>query len=83
MFKANTDENKVFFFKLIGDNYLYASEFATEDQLITFKAGAFEYYQKAYDISASIHSCNPIRLGIALNFCIFQYEVMKNHLEAK
>ena len=26
--------------------------------------------------------CNPIKLGLALNFSIFHYEVMKNHKQA-
>ena len=29
-----------------------------------------------------MNACNPIKLGLALNYSVFQYEVMKNPQEA-
>ena len=29
-----------------------------------------------------MNACNPIRLGLALNFSVFHYEVMNNHKQA-
>ena len=42
-----------------------------------------EYYTQASDISnKDLGACNPIRLGLALNFSVFHYEVMANHKKA-
>ena len=79
---ANTDETKAFFFKMIGDYYRYVAECAQEDKLEHVKNGALENYQIAAQTSESLNACNPIRLGLALNFSVFHYEVMNNHKQA-
>ena len=33
-------------------------------------------------ISKSLNACNPIRLGLALNYSVFYYEVMSDHKKA-
>ena len=82
MAKATTDETKAFFYKMIGDYYRYVAECASGDQLDTVKNGALENYQLANKSSESLNPCNPIRLGLALNFSVFHYEVMNNHKQA-
>jgi len=79
---AATDETKAFFYKMIGDYYRYVAECAQGDQLETVKNGALENYDAAQKASDSLNACNPIRLGLALNFSVFHYEVMNNHSEA-
>jgi 14-3-3 protein epsilon len=79
---ATTDETKAFFFKMIGDYYRYVAECAAEDKLQDVKNGALENYRSASTTSESLNACNPIRLGLALNFSVFHYEVMNNHKEA-
>jgi 14-3-3 protein epsilon len=79
---AATDETKAFFYKMIGDYYRYVAECAQGDQLDTVKNGALENYQHAQKSSESLNACNPIRLGLALNFSVFHYEVMNNHKQA-
>jgi len=76
---ASTDETKAFFYKMIGDYYRYVAECAQGDQLDTVKNGALDNYQLAQTTSESLNACNPIRLGLALNFSVFHYEVMNNH----
>ena len=76
---ASTDETKAFFYKMIGDYYRYVAECAAPDKIETVKNGALENYKLAQTSSASLNACNPIRLGLALNFSVFYYEVMENH----
>ena len=79
---AATDETKAFFYKMIGDYYRYVAECAQEDKIEAVKNGALKNYQLAQTQSESLNACNPIRLGLALNFSVFHYEVMNNHKEA-
>jgi hypothetical protein len=47
------------------------------------KNGALEYYNKATEVSTKdLGACNPIRLGLALNFSVFHFEVMSDHKKA-
>ena len=79
---AATDETKAFFQKMMGDYYRYVAECASGTELETVKNGALENYQLAASTSESLNACNPIRLGLALNFSVFHYEVMNNHTQA-
>ena len=79
---AQDEESKAFFQKMIGDYYRYVAESAKGDQLDVVKNGALEGYEAARKHSDNLNACNPIRLGLALNFSVFQYEVMNNHKNA-
>ena len=67
---------------MIGDYYRYVAECANKDDIETVKNGALENYKLAQTTSESLNACNPIRLGLALNFSVFYYEVMQNHKQA-
>ena len=73
-------EAKAFFVKMVGDYYRYISENAKDSKLEEVKQKALSAYSDANEIS--LPACNPIKLGLALNFSVFHYEVMKNHSEA-
>ena len=73
-------ESKAFFVKMVGDYYRYIAENAKGNLLEQVKQDALEAYKKANDIP--LPPCNPIKLGLALNFSVFHYEVMKNHKAA-
>merc|ERR1712071_623516 len=65
--------------KMKADYYRYIAEFKTDDA----KKAAAENARKAYDEASTIASAglpvtHPIRLGLALNFSVFQYEVLGN-----
>ena len=79
---ASDDESKAFFYKMIGDYYRYTAESASEATLDSVKNGALEGYQQADTHSKSLNPCNPIRLGLALNYSVFYYEVMNQHGKA-
>ena len=77
--KCTTDETKAFFQKMIGDYYRYIAECAAPDKIEEVKAGALEAYTQSSNLVASLNACNPITLGLALNFSVFYYEVMNQH----
>lgn len=44
--------------------------------------GALENYRQAETAGRELHACNPIKLGLALNFSVFHYEVMQDNKQA-
>eukprot|EP00352_Strombidinopsis_acuminata_P008423 CAMPEP_0176361338 /NCGR_PEP_ID=MMETSP0126-20121128/17680_1 /TAXON_ID=141414 ORGANISM="Strombidinopsis acuminatum, Strain SPMC142" /NCGR_SAMPLE_ID=MMETSP0126 /ASSEMBLY_ACC=CAM_ASM_000229 /LENGTH=171 /DNA_ID=CAMNT_0017716859 /DNA_START=41 /DNA_END=552 /DNA_ORIENTATION=+ len=64
--KACDGEAKAFFVKMVGDYYRYIAENAKGDNLEQVKNAALKAYDQANEIT--LQPCNPIRLGLALNF---------------
>eukprot|EP00356_Strombidium_inclinatum_P017324 CAMPEP_0170490708 /NCGR_PEP_ID=MMETSP0208-20121228/8807_1 /TAXON_ID=197538 /ORGANISM="Strombidium inclinatum, Strain S3" /LENGTH=238 /DNA_ID=CAMNT_0010766149 /DNA_START=50 /DNA_END=766 /DNA_ORIENTATION=+ len=79
---AIDNESKAFFQKMIGDYYRYVAESASGATLEEVKNGALEGYKQSDLLSKELNACNPIRLGLALNFSVFYYEVMNDHKKA-
>ena len=80
---AKEEESQAFFFKMVGDYYRYVAESAKEDSILKeVKDGALEGYTDADKHCKGLNACNPIRLGLALNFSVFHYEVMNDHKKA-
>jgi 14-3-3 protein epsilon len=73
-------EPKAFFVKMVGDYYRYIAETADGARLEDVKTKALQAYSEAQQIS--LPACNPIKLGLALNFSVFYYEVMKDQKKA-
>merc|ERR1711976_980928 len=78
--KSCDGESKAFFVKMVGDYYRYIAENAKGSLMEEFKQNALKAYQEANNIT--LPPCNPIKLGLALSFSVFHYEVMKNHKAA-
>merc|ERR1712100_554635 len=74
--------SNAFFYKMIGDYYRYVAESAAEDKIEAVRNGALDGYSNAQQRSQSLNACNPIKLGLALNYSVFQYEVMNDHKKA-
>jgi len=75
-----SDEAKAFFVKMVGDYYRYIAENAKDSLLNEVKEKAKAAYEQANNID--LPACNPIKLGLALNFSVFNYEVLKDHSKA-
>lgn len=76
---ASPGESTVFFFKMKGDYYRYLAEFKTGNE----KKEAGDQSMKAYESATSsaeveLPPTHPIRLGLALNFSVFYYEIMNS-----
>jgi len=73
-------ESQVFYLKMAGDYYRYMSEFV-QDKAIEQKSGSF--YSKAMDIAKEhLEATHPIRLGLALNYSVCHYEILKDKKQA-
>uniref|UniRef100_A0A3P9P2T5 14-3-3 protein beta/alpha-B-like n=1 Tax=Poecilia reticulata TaxID=8081 RepID=A0A3P9P2T5_POERE len=72
-------DSKVFYLKMKGDYYRYLAEVATGEDKETIINNSQEAYQKALDISIKeMPPTHPIRLGLALNFSVFYYEIVNS-----
>lgn len=80
---AEKDESKVFYLKMKGDYYRYLSEVAKEpDRTATVKSSEAAYTEAMKIAQDTMSSTHPIRLGLALNFSVFYYEIMNEGTEA-
>jgi 14-3-3 protein epsilon len=80
---SNTGESKVFYYKMKGDYYRYIAEYKSDDAKKTAADNAHDAYKEAMNVAKSeLLVTHPIRLGLALNFSVFYYEVLNNPEEA-
>nr|ACU22928.1 unknown [Glycine max] len=72
-------EASVFYYKMKGDYFRYLAEFKTDQE----RKEAAEQSLKGYEAASAtantdLPSTHPIRLGLALNFSVFYYEIMNS-----
>ena len=80
---ASDSENKAFYLRLKGDYYRYKCEFANGKEFDEVCAKAEKVYKEAYELSnICLSISNSIRLGCALNYSVFNYEIKKSKEEA-
>ena len=82
MATATDASAKAFFLKMIGDYYRYIAESAKDSRLDKCKTDALKAYDDANNVIGELNACNSIRLGLALNFSVFYYEVMQDTTKA-
>lgn len=76
---ASTGESKVFYYKMKGDYHRYLAEFSSGDVKQKTTDDSLKAYEKASEIAtAQLPPTHPIRLGLALNFSVFYYEIQNS-----
>lgn len=74
-------EATVFYHKMSGDYYRYLAEFKTGDEHDSAGESACQSYDKAKNCAEKegdgLPPTHPIRLGLALNFSVFYYEILQ------
>uniref|UniRef100_A0A803L7T9 14-3-3 domain-containing protein n=1 Tax=Chenopodium quinoa TaxID=63459 RepID=A0A803L7T9_CHEQI len=72
---SGSGEATVFYYKMKGDYFRYLAEFKADQE----RKDAAEQSLKGYEASnTDLPSTHPIRLGLALNFSVFYYEIMNS-----
>jgi len=82
LLKNNIEENesRVFYLKMTGDYYRYLAEFVVGQ---SYEHKAAEMYEQAYGIAQKkLAATHPIRLGLALNYSVCHYEILKDKVKA-
>merc|ERR1712093_703192 len=76
---AKSGESKVFYHKMKGDYHRYLAEFAIGDKRKESADKSLEAYKNATEVAQTdLAPTRPIRLGPALNFSVFYYEILNS-----
>nr|CAH8839912.1 unnamed protein product [Trichobilharzia regenti] len=75
----STSEQKIFFLKLKADYFRYLAEFEQGNDKSDAAECSLIAYKEAYELAVThLQPTHPIRLGVALNFAIFYYEIVNS-----
>jgi 14-3-3 protein epsilon len=83
--KNGSAEAQVFYLKMAGDYYRYLAEGAEEEEngKESNSKKAAEFYKRAFGIAKeALEATHPIRLGLALNYSVCHYEILKDKNKA-
>lgn len=74
----NPTEAKVFYLKMKGDYFRYLVEVTNGEKRDGLAVKSREAYTAATEEAKELPSTHPIKLGLALNFSVFHYEIMND-----
>lgn len=81
--ESGEEESQVFYHKMKGDYHRYIAEYKCDESKSSSADAARLAYQEAMQIAErGLTVTHPIRLGLALNFSVFYYEVLNQPEEA-
>jgi 14-3-3 protein epsilon len=78
LLKASDNEAKVFYHKMKADYYRYIAENVEGNLKTTYSNHSNTSYEEATTFAKELPISNPIKLGLALNYSVFYYEVFNN-----
>jgi 14-3-3 protein epsilon len=73
--RSADNEAKVFYHKMIADYYRYIAENVSGDAKKNYSDLSKKSYEEATKYAKELPISNPIKLGLALNYSVFFYEV--------
>jgi len=76
-------EAQVFYLKMAGDYYRYLAEAVESDAPDSPEKQSATFYKEAFELSEKVlEPTHPIRLGLALNYSVCFYEILKDKKKA-
>jgi len=78
----SSSESQVFYCKMKGDYYRYLAEFSPSEKKQEIDLARKSYEQATTIASSELSPTHPIRLGLALNFSVFYFEILANSTKA-
>ncbi|XP_047968812.1 14-3-3 protein 1 [Salvia hispanica] len=80
---AASSESRIFYLKMKGDYHRYLAEFKVDNERKEAAENTMLAYKAAQEIAlADLAPTHPIRLGLALNFSVFYYEILNSSEKA-
>lgn len=65
-----------------GDYHRYIAEYASGEDRSKSVDQAHQAYEKANEVAKALQPIHPIRLGLALNYSVFYYEILNSPSKA-